>query len=323
MKNTILSTQDLSIGYGKTTIKRNINISAPSGVLISLVGRNGYGKSTLLRTIAGLQLPLAGVVELNGKNISEISDNERSKLLSLVLTERISVDNLTVFDLVSFGRYPYTSWNGSLGNEDIAIVEDALKKVHIWHIRDKMISQTSDGEKQRAVIAKALAQETPLVLLDEPTSHLDLSNRIDIMLLLRKLASETGKTFILSSHELDLAVKMSDYLWIMQEDKITTGLPEDLLMDGVFQKAFSSEVFNFDTEDGHYQIVSQPTKKSVCIRGLTTTDKARWLRRAFIRCGIAENPTANKCVEVLEDRFVFDDKKSAFIEDVIRWALSD
>ena len=138
--------------------------------------------------------------------------------MSLVLTDRIDVDNMTVSDLVALGRYPYTSWNGSLSPEDKEVVADAMRRVNIFHQKDKPLNCISDGEKQRAVIAKALAQDTPLVLLDEPTSHLDLSSRIDIMFLLRDLSHTTKKTFVLSTHELDLAIGMADYIWLMQQN---------------------------------------------------------------------------------------------------------
>lgn len=314
----ILSIHDLTIGYGKHSVMSNLNLSASAGKLISLIGRNGYGKTTLLRTIAGLQPALSGRIEIDGLDVTKISDRRRSLVLSLVLTDRIEVDNLSVFDLVALGRYPYTSWNGKLGTEDTAIVDEALRQVGIEHLRDKMLSQTSDGEKQRAVIAKALAQATPLVLLDEPTSHLDLANRIGIVLLLRDLAHRTGKTFVLSTHELDLAIKMSDQVWLMQRDRIVEGVPEDLLLKGVFQESFQSDAFNFDTEDGHYQIVNIPNGDgSVQIVGDTSGESAKWLRRALTRCGIREADDAERVVEISESQFIYNEKKTESIGELL------
>lgn len=314
----ILSIKDLTIGYGKREVMSNLNLNASAGKLISLIGRNGYGKSTLLRTIAGLQPALSGKIEIDGLDVTKISDRQRSLLLSLVLTERIEVDSLSVFDLVALGRYPYTSWNGKLGTEDTAIVDEALRQVGIEHLRDKMLSHTSDGERQRAVIAKALAQSTPLVLLDEPTSHLDLANRIDIVLLLRDLAHKTGKTFILSTHELDLAIKMSDKVWLMQKGGIVEGVPEDLLLEGIFQKSFQSNAFNFDTEDGHYQIISKNGGSSfVAIAGDNYGERAKWLRRALTRQGIQEADRAEKVVEISDNNFIYNGKKTESIGELL------
>lgn len=315
----ILSIVGLDIGYGRKIVQRSLNLQAGSGRLICLVGRNGYGKSTLLRTIAGLQPPLAGEILIDGQDVTKMSDGKRSLLMSLVLTDRIDVDNMTVSDLVALGRYPYTSWNGSLSPEDKEIVADAMRRVNIFHQKDKPINCISDGEKQRAVIAKALAQDTPLVLLDEPTSHLDLSSRIDIMFLLRDLSHTTKKTFVLSTHELDLAIGMADYIWLMQQNGVTTGIPEDLLLDGTFRQSLANDNFDFDTDDGHYRIIRPQGTLNAAIVGNIDSDRARWLRCAFRRCGVAENHDSANSVEIDGSRFVFGGRTSERIEDVVDW----
>jgi iron complex transport system ATP-binding protein len=311
----VLITKGLSIGYGKHIVQKKLNLKAGDGMLICLVGKNGSGKSTLLRTLAGLQQPISGQILLDDKNISKLSDFQRSILISLVLTDRIEIENFTVFELVALGRYPYSSWNGTLSKDDNRIVEDALGNVNMLKMRDCFLSEISDGEKQRAVIAKALAQDTPLVLLDEPTSHLDLLNRIEIMLLLRSLSLKTKKTFILSTHELDLALKIADYMWLMDGNDTIAGIAEDLMLSSVFQQSFESRNFNFDTEDGHYKILQPIGNLRVAVTG--DTPHAKWLKRAFIRCGIVEDKNAEIHVQVCNNGFVVGDKQLKTIEEVL------
>ncbi|MDR1544539.1 MAG: ABC transporter ATP-binding protein [Prevotellaceae bacterium] len=310
-----LQTQNLSIGYGKNIVQKNLNLSVGEGRLICLIGRNGCGKSTLLRTLAGLQPALCGQVLIDGKNITKLSDYKRSTLLSLVLTDKIEVENLCISDLAALGRYPYTSWNGNLSENDKKIVQNALKQVNLLHLKNKNLSEVSDGEKQRAVIAKALAQDTPLVLLDEPTSHLDLANRIEIMMLLRRLSVKTKKTFILSTHELDLALKMADFIWLMNENGTTTGIPEDLLLSGIFQQSFENQHFNFDTEDGHYRIFQPTGNLKIAVTG--ENERAKWLKRAFVRCGIIEDKNAEIKIETADNQYIINGRKVSSIEKVL------
>ena len=207
-----------------------------------MLGPNGCGKSTLLRTLAGLQPALSG----------EYTHSD-AKNIALVLTERLSMDNTTVHDVVAMGRYPYTSFLGGLSAEDEAIIDDSLRQVGFDGIpgyRDTDISNTffnahSDGEKQRILIAKALAQQTPIILLDEPTAHLDLPHRILILRLLRNLAHEQGKTILISTHELDLALALSDRILLMTPGKgIRLDTAENLKKVDAFTRAFNMDIFN-------------------------------------------------------------------------------
>ncbi|MDR1181645.1 MAG: ABC transporter ATP-binding protein, partial [Bacteroidales bacterium] len=250
----LLKTQALAIGYGNYTVQQNLNLTAESGCLICLIGTNGSGKSTLLRTLGGLQKPLHGNVSINRQTISELSHIQRSKIFSLVLTDPIEDGNMTVFDLVSLGRFPYTNWVGTLSEKDRQIITTAITQVNLTSKINTYLHEISDGEKQRAIIAKALTQDTPLVLLDEPTAHLDLPNRIEIMLLLQKLSINTRKTFILSTHELDLAMQMADNIWLINTCGIETGIPEDLMLSGKLQQIFGNDSFYFDQRDGHFSI---------------------------------------------------------------------
>lgn len=314
-KNNVLATQHLDIGYGKRVIQHDLNLTANSGDLICLTGTNGTGKSTLLRTLAGLQKPLGGSVHIQGQNIAQLSNAQRATLLSLVLTDNIAVENLTLYDLVATGRFPYTGWNGYLGQHDRDIVQTALKQVNLWHKAHYFINEVSDGEKQRGIIAKALAQDTPLILLDEPTAHLDLPNRVEIMLLLRRLSVNTRKTFILSTHELDLALQMADRIWLMSDHGVETGIPEDLMRTGKFQETFGSTAYRFDETDGHCKIEPLLGNLTVAIRGNGTA--ALWLERALLRCGIRVTPDATLCIEAYADHFVVAGRTTHSIEETL------
>lgn len=236
MSNVSISTNKLTIGYGETVIQRDLTFSLNAGEMVCMLGPNGCGKSTLLRTLAGLQPALSG-------------DYTRSdvKNIALVLTERLSMDNTTVHDVVALGRYPYSSFLDGLKKEDEVIIEESLRQVGF---ADTFVSQTffnahSDGEKQRILIAKALAQQTPIILLDEPTAHLDLPHRILILRLLRTLAHEQGKTILISTHELDLALSLSDRILLMTPGLgIQLDIAENLRKTDAFTAAFGMDIFN-------------------------------------------------------------------------------
>lgn len=231
-----ISTNKLTIGYGATVIQRDLTFSLNAGEMVCMLGPNGCGKSTLLRTLAGLQPALGG----------EYTHSD-AKNIALVLTERLSMDNTTVHDVVALGRYPYSSFLDGLKAEDERIIEDSLKQVGF---ADTSIARTffnahSDGEKQRILIAKALAQQTPIILLDEPTAHLDLPHRILILRLLRQLAHEQGKTILISTHELDLALALSDRILLMTPNKgIQLDTAENLKKTNAFTSAFSMDIFH-------------------------------------------------------------------------------
>ena len=247
MSNVSISTNKLCIGYrtasgGEHIVQTDLDFSLNTGEMVCMLGPNGCGKSTLLRTLAGLQPALSGdYTHGDAKNIA------------LVLTERLSMDNTTVHDVVALGRYPYSSFLDGLTKEDEAIIADSLRQVGFDGIpgyRDTDISNTffnahSDGEKQRILIAKALAQQTPIILLDEPTAHLDLPHRILILRLLRQLAHEQHKTILISTHELDLALALSDRILLMNPGKgIQLDTASNLKKTNAFTAAFGMDIFN-------------------------------------------------------------------------------
>ena len=317
----ILRTENLTIGYGAKAVQRGLNLEAQARDLICLTGTNGSGKSTLLRTLAGLQPALDGKVMIANKDIASLNVHQRSTLFSLVLTDDIDIERLTVRELVAMGRFPYTNWAGSLSKKDDEIIDKALKDVHLSHKADAMINHISDGEKQRAIIAKALTQDTPLVLLDEPTAHLDLPNRIEIMLLLRRLSVSTGKSFILSTHELDLALQMADKIWLMTPSGVEIGMPEDLMLTGSFQSAFGSESFSFDPIDGHCHIhqIKGPMEIAIVVSEGAEAHEA-WLRRALIRVGIQVNNTSEKKIHCTPQGYQLEEngKVHTTIEELLK-----
>ncbi|MCL2132062.1 MAG: ABC transporter ATP-binding protein [Lentimicrobiaceae bacterium] len=302
-KKTLLQTNKLTIGYGNYLVQKYLELSAQDGQLICLIGTNGCGKSTLLRTLAGLQKSIHGTISIQGNNLLKLSASKRSLLLSLVLTDSIYEENMTVSDLVAMGRFPHTNWVGTLSKSDKTIISTAIEQVNLSHKAHCYLSEISDGEKQRAVIAKALTQDTPLVLLDEPTAHLDLPNRIGIMLLLRKLSVNTRKTFILSTHELDLAMQMADSIWLMTTFGVEVGLPEDLMLTQKFQQAFGNESFHFDEKDGHFSV--NYLSGNLCVEISGEEIPILWASRALNRCGIKVVPSADIHIVAQKESFLF------------------
>ena len=212
-------THDLAIGYAKPLIS-NINLTLQKRSMTCLVGANGTGKTTFLRTLAGLQRPLSGVVEVDGKAISTLSPAQISRLVSVVLTDKVADSLITVNELVAMGRMPYTGFLGRLSDDDQKIVADSIARLGIDNISDCRLQEISDGQRQRAFIARALAQQTPIIILDEPTAFLDFRSRAEAMELLQNFAHNGGKSVLLSTHELDLAEKFGDWYWVMEEGRI-------------------------------------------------------------------------------------------------------
>ena len=255
-----LATHDLDVGYrnGKrvTTLLRDINITVRRGQMTALLGRNGAGKSTLLRALTCFTQPLKGNVELAGSGavLHDLSYAERSRLVGLVTTERLLAGALTVQEMVELGRQPYTGVLGRLGNRDRDIVDEALEQVGISHKRREMLAGLSDGERQKVMIAKALAQRTPLIVLDEPTAFLDVESRMEVMTLLHRLAHDEGKAIVLSTHDIAQALMLADRLWVITRDnRLVEGDTEALVVDGTMNGVFNSENLSFNAAIGDYE----------------------------------------------------------------------
>ena len=221
-------------------------MSFKKGELITVLGKNGIGKSTLLRTIAKVQKPLNGAVVIKNKNLENYTNQELSTSLSMVLTEKLPESQLTVFELVALGKQPYTNWIDKLSETDLEKTNWAIKQTEIQHLKNKRFYELSDGQLQRVLIARALAQDTEIIILDEPTAHLDLHHTIKIFSLLKDLVEKTNKTIILSSHEVNLSIKFADNIVLFTDSKIYTGTSSELIEKSAFENLFPNEIVNFN-----------------------------------------------------------------------------
>lgn len=283
----VLEIRHLTVGYTRPrrVVIEGLNLSLAAGELVCLIGPNGAGKSTLMRTIAGLQPPLEGEIRLMGDDIRKLSARDLAQRLSMVLTERVDVGLLPAYSLVALGRHPYTGWSGRLTTQDEQAVREAISQVGAGPLASRPVSELSDGERQKIMIARALAQEPELMLLDEPTAYLDLPRRVEMMGLLLRLAHETGRAILLSTHDLDLALRSADRIWLLPDDgTMHVGAPEDLVLSGAFETAFHSEGVQFDPHAGSFAVNAQH-RGSVALEG---EELARaWTQRALERVGFS------------------------------------
>jgi iron complex transport system ATP-binding protein len=300
---SLLRTTDLQTGYGSGAKRIVVSGVLPelelqAGQLICLLGPNGSGKSTLLRTLAGLQPLLGGSIRVAGA--TDRTPAELARQISLVLTDRVRGNNLTVSSLVALGRYPYSGWLGALSEADKTAVEWAIGVTGIDALKDRKVHTLSDGESQKMMLARALAQDTPILMLDEPTAHLDLPSRIRLMRLLHQLARQTRKSVLLSTHELDLALQIADEVWLLQAGgPLHRGAPEDLVLNGVFEAAFAKEDIVFDKEAGTFAIHPGQGKPIALSGGDSTVAAAVfWTQRALRREGFVVDPGAAATLSV-------------------------
>jgi len=309
--NYLLQTRDLAVGYasggGEKKIQEQINISVKPGEVAGMLGQNGVGKSTIIKTVSGLLPALKGDVILFGRDIRDYTAPEMARIMSLVLTDRVSAGNLTVKELVALGRHPYTGWLGRFSREDRDKIYWAIDATRINYIADKKVGELSDGQRQKAMIARALAQDGQLMLLDEPTAHLDLNNRLEIMGLLKELSETTGKAVVVSTHELDLVMQIADRLWLINFDKpLISGFPEDLAIDGHLQETFFLHNFHFDLNTGKFR-QRRTYHRQVMLTGPRLA--GYWTRHALERHGIGISPDSETKVTVLK------------VENETRWKL--
>jgi iron complex transport system ATP-binding protein len=303
---------DLSIGYktsrqAATIVARGLNVALRRGELVCLLGPNGAGKSTLMRTLTALQPPLAGRILLNGRETARLQPRDFARELSVVLTDRVSVGMMDVYTLVSLGRQPHTDWTGRLRERDHAIVRESLRAVGADVLAARQIAELSDGERQRVMVARALAQEPAVMVLDEITAFLDLPRRVDVMRLLRDLARRRRCAVLLSTHDLDLALRTADRVWLLGRDGVLRlGAPEELVLSGAFEHTFEGEGIVFDREQGAFLLASSPTS-DVSLRGEGVA--TAWTARALERLGFrvhrgasadASGPSVTAHIDIIE-----------------------
>ena len=290
-RNNTIRIENLAIGYtGKHSVKivsEGITDTLRSGELTCLLGENGAGKSTLLRTLAGFQPALKGDIYIMDKPLGEYREKELATVVAVVLTERTVLQNMSVAELVGLGRSPYTGFWGRLSKEDEAKVDEALALVGVTELKERLVQTLSDGERQKVMIAKALAQETPIIFLDEPTAFLDYPSKIEILHLLHRLSRETSKTIFLSTHDLELALQIADRLWLMAQGRpVVAGCPEDLALDGTLEQFFQRKGVTFEQQTGLYRVEPEYRAK-VRLQGDDTACAmvAKALRRNGILAG--------------------------------------
>ncbi len=322
VKETI-RVERLSTGYhgrhrADVVVTKDLCATLHGGELTCLLGPNGAGKSTLLRTLSGFLPPLGGNIFIEGRSVAGYTPAEIAKVIGVVLTERLHVNNMTVEELVGLGRSPYTGFWGRLSHHDRAVVAHAMELVRIDGMHDRMVDTLSDGERQKVMIAKALAQETPVIFLDEPTAFLDYPSKVEIMQLLLGLARDEGKTVFLSTHDLELALQIADCIWLVDKEKgVVTGAPEDLALSGDMGLFFEREGVVFDPDAGLFRIDSRPSRR------VAVTGEGRRLSmvcKALFRCGILaeQGGTGDEHVSVTPDSFIYNGLQAKTIEELLR-----
>ncbi len=276
----VLQTKNLAIGYGSRVLFSNLNLSLKEGTVTAMLGVNGSGKSTLIKTLSGFTPALSGDITYNGKSITELSKQELASLLSVVLTDRGVNGGLLVEEVIAMGRYPYTNFFGKLTDRDNLVIHESMSSVGVSHLKGRYLAELSDGERQKVMIAKSIAQESKIIILDEPTSFLDIKSRMEMVSLLRRLAKSSGRTFLMSLHDLELSLQYTDNLWILnQEEGILCGATEQMILDGHIDKAAGGGI-KFDIEKG--QFVSQ---ESEGIPIIYQGENLLWVKSALRREG--------------------------------------
>ena len=313
----VLTAKDLDIGYKRgnqieKVVSTGLNLELCPGELICLVGPNGSGKSTLLRTITGLQKALAGDVLLHGQPIESYDNKALAKVISVVLTTPVQIGAMRAYDLVGLGRFPFTNMFDQMREEDHEVVRIALEMAGATPLAERFVHTLSDGERQKVMIARALAQEPSLLMLDEPTAFLDLPGRVSVMQLLRDLAHGHDKAILTSTHDLDLAMRIADRVWLMgRNGEFLQGAPEDLALDGSFSSVFSIGKVQFDAYTGQFQMNGMPTRQVMLkADGLNRI----WAEKALNRAGFSVADEAEIQLEFVENtwRLSYQQKQKGF-----------
>ncbi|WP_191577174.1 ABC transporter ATP-binding protein [Achromobacter insolitus] len=296
-----LNAHGLVAGYDSRPLLGPYHLHAPRGDFVCLIGANGAGKSTLIRTLCGMQPVLAGDLLLDGHPLTAQSSRDRARQLAVVLTDRVDTMLMTGYELACLGRYPHIGWGGRLRKPDHAIVQAALLQAGAAALAGKLVSRMSDGERQKIMIARALAQQPKVLVLDEATAFLDLPRRIELMQLLQDLAHQQQLSIVLSTHDLELALRYADALWLIDgQRQLHTGAPEDLALSGALSSAFSAEGLAFDLERGELR-VGRGGQRPMRVNG--SGMRQVWTLRAVQRLGYCIRDDAAHTVDVLDDGY--------------------
>ncbi|MEO2117843.1 MAG: ABC transporter ATP-binding protein [Methanocaldococcus sp.] len=266
----MLKAENLAVGYGNYIVVEGINLDINEGEILCIIGPNGAGKSTLLKTIATYLKPKRGVVYLNGKKIHDLKPKDLAKEMAVVLTERVNPGNMTGFDVVAIGRHPYTDLFGRLTDRDKKIIVESARAVNAEYLLEKNFFEMSDGERQKIMIARALAQEPKVLILDEPTSFLDAKHKIELTLLLRKLADEKNLAIVVTLHDIELALRIADKMALIKNHKVIAyGCPENVMKREVVNNLYDLKNANYSEVIGYFELKNNPIKN----------------KRVFVVCG--------------------------------------
>ncbi len=297
----IISLDRFTIGHQKdNALLSHLNLTVNRGEMVALIGRNGTGKSTLLKSMIGLISPLAGSCLLEGRPLNEYSLLQRARMLSFVSSQLTQLPSLTVGELVGLGRMPYTGWMGRLRDDDRNLIRQALMEVQMTTFEDRKLDCLSDGERQRAMIARAFVQDTPLMVLDEPTAFLDIPNTYDLIRLLSSFRDK-GRSVVYSTHDLETALQCADKLWVIHEGRILEGAPEDLGHSGLFNELFSASGIRYDELSGRF-LFTVRHRGALSLSG--EADEARiWTRNTMERLGfhIEESASMQLIIEASDE----------------------
>ncbi len=297
---SMLHTQELSIGYtyrgSESVLQSGLNLKLFESDFVCLIGPNGCGKSTLIRTLGGLQKSMSGDVFIEDEKLTSLGYSTRSQLINTVLTDRTAVDHITVEEVVVLGRYTFTNWIGSLSGPDKDFISNSIHEVGLSGFEDRMLSTLSDGERQRVFIAKALASDAPLLLLDEPTAHLDISNRVEVLTLLRNLSITSGHTCLVSTHDLDLALQLADEIWLMLPDQgMICCTPEEIVQQDYLDEVFGNNTLFFNSESGNFALRGESIYK---IQLKESTSIPEYALRTFERLGFMVSQKAGALASI-------------------------
>jgi iron complex transport system ATP-binding protein len=288
----ILFLDSLKIGYvsgrRRELLLPPLTASAKKGEIIAVIGRNGIGKSTLLRTLTGLQPSLDGNILYGGKNIKDFSRMELALKVGYISTESVKVSNMSVYDLVALGRFPHTNWIGKIDHENHKFISDSIEKTGMSALSGRFVAELSDGERQKAMIARILAQDTGIMIMDEPTAFLDVGSKYEIFHLMHMLSHKNEKTIIFSTHDLDMALSQSDKIWLILDDRLVEGAPEDLMIEREFDHLFNSSIIQFNSDRGTFSFRGEESGK-IYVEGEGVLKY--WTEKAINRAGISVSDT--------------------------------
>ncbi len=298
---TAIKINNLHIGYD-SSLMSNVNQSIQTGSLTCLIGPNGSGKSTLIHTLCGLLKPVSGEIIIGDKPLNRLSPKETAKYISIVTSSNDSNSNLSIEELVALSRIPHSNWFGVLSEKDKMLIDRSINLVGLGDLKDRKLDQISDGELQRAFIAKALAQDTPFLFLDEPTAHLDISNRSSLIVLLKRLATKEHKAILLSTHELGLAIQLAKHIWLIdKKGTLHTGAPEDLILNGIISNTFDNDEVTFDETTGIFSPIISDSYFSVNVLG--SGQRFKWTMHALKRIGLQTNQESTISITVHESHW--------------------